>query len=181
MATNEELVQQDLQKCNITMWEPDDLSEVQLSACRLGCLSEELTALQQRLTDAANALDEIENIATADDGYPDVRFEITTTANNKIVWDMAPTLSGLIAFSINPNSKFFKSFLVPNVSTLLVPTTEDDGSGGTVDRPSDVVQRERETVLRTRPKDTVETTITAVQQLKSIVDNKKAQLEATAS
>jgi len=177
MATNYEQIQNDLALCNITMWEPDPLSTIQLSDCRLGCMEGEIANVITKVTAAANALADIEDIATQDSGVDDVKFSIKTE-NGKFAWSMIPTISGVISFVYNPNSEFFKKYIVPNVSELLVPVVEDDGQGGTQPRTARDIEHDRLLVLKTKPIDMIETTITALNAFKGIVTAKKNQLEA---
>ena len=176
-TTNSQQIQNDLAKCNITMWEPDSIVTVQLSDCRLGCMEQEISSIIDKVTAAANALTDIENISTQDNGIDDVQFTINTQSG-KFVWSMIPTINGIISFTYNPDSEFFKKYIVPNVSELLVPTTESDGQGGTVSRSSRDIERDRLLILKTKPVDMVETTITALKAFKNVVSAKKAQLEA---
>ncbi len=178
MATNYEKIQEDLALCNITMWEPDSLSTVQLSICRLQCMEGELDTVITKVTAAANALSDIEDIATQDSGIDDVKFEITSI-NSKYAWNMTPTVSGIISFGYNPLSEFYKDYIVPNVSTLLVPIEEDDGEGGTRARTDKSIEFDRLNVLKTRPVDAVETTVAALAVFKAVVTAKRTQLEAT--
>lgn len=180
MATNYEQIQLDLEKCNITVWEPDPLSTVQLSICRLRCMEGEIDNVIAKVTAAANALSDIENIATLDSGIDDIKFVITTV-NSKYAWNMTPTVSGIINFDYNPNSEFFNEYIVPNVSTLLVPIEEDDGAGGTQARTDQAIEYDRLNVLKTSPVDMVETTITALSAFKDVLTAKRTQLEATYS
>jgi len=178
MATNYEQIQQDLAECNITVWEPDPLSEVQLSICRLQCMEGEIDNVITKVTAAADALSDIEDIATQDSGIDDVKFVITSV-NSKYAWNMTPTVSGIINFDYNPGSEFFKDYIVPNVSTLLVPIVEDDGAGGTQARTDQAIEYDRLNVLKTRPVDMVETTVTALSAFKAVLTAKRTQLEAT--
>jgi hypothetical protein len=178
MATNYEKIQEDLALCNVTMWEPDSLTTVQLSLCRLTCMEGEIDNIIAKVTAASAALSDIEDIATSDSGIDDVRFDIATV-NSKYAWNMTPTVSGLIDFTYNPNSEFYKEYIVPNVATLLVPIEEDDGEGGTRPRSAKAILSDRLNILKTRPIDTIETTIVALNSFKTIVTNKRAQLEAT--
>ena len=177
MATNYEKIQEDLAACNITMWEPDSLSTVQLSICRLQCMEGEIDNVVTKVTAAADALSDIEDIATQDSGIDDVKFEIASI-NSKFAWNMTPTVSGVINFDYNPSSEFFKDYIVPNVSTLLVPIEEDLGEG-LVARTDQAIEYDRLNVLKTRPVDMVETTVTALAAFKAILTAKRTQLEAT--
>jgi prefoldin subunit 5 len=177
MATNYEQIQANLAKCNITLWEPDDLRSIQLSPCRMQCLENELAIVSAKITEAADAIQDIENVATQSGGADDVTFVNATLSDQNIVWDMSPTASGAIRFSVNQQSRFFTDYLIPNVSTLLVPITEDDGSGGTVDRNSEAIRTDRIAALQ-KPENVIETTITALAAFISVVQAKRTQLEA---
>jgi len=178
MATNYEQIQADLEKCNVTLWEPDPLADVQLSICRLTCMENEIDNIVSKVTEAANALSDIEDIATADSGIADVRFSVNSVAG-KYAWNMTPTISGIISFDYNPKSEFYTQYIIPNVSTLVVPIEEDDGTGTMVARDPKIIERERIDKLKYSPTHTVETTITALAQFKTIVTSKRTQLEAT--
>lgn len=178
MATNYEQIQADLAACNITIWEPDALSTVQLSICRLGCMIAEIANLAARVTAAADALTDIETIATLDSGVDDVKFSLSSGAQGA-VWSMIPTISGSIEFSVNTNSDFYKTFLIPAVSALLVPLTTDDGAGGQIDKTEVALLAERTAALRNNPVNVVETTIPALTAFSNILTAKKTQLEAT--
>jgi hypothetical protein len=178
MATNYEKIQEDLASCNVTLWEPDPLADVQLSICRLTCMEAELDNVITKVTAAANALADIEDIATADSGIDDVRFSINSV-KGKYAWNMTPTVSGIISFDYNPSSEFYKLYIIPSVSTLLVPVEEDDGAGGTQARDAKAIEYDRINKLKGSPTDTVETTITALNTFKTIVTEKRTQLEAT--
>jgi len=178
MATNYEQIQADLALCNITMWEPDSLATVQLSVCRLTCMEGEIDSVVTKVTAAANALTDIEDVATTDSGISDVKFLINSV-RGAFAWAMTPTISGVIDFSYNPNSEFYNDYIIPNVSTLLVPIEEDDGQGGTQARTDAAILRDRQNKLQASPADVVETTVTALNAFKAIVSAKRAQLEAT--
>jgi hypothetical protein len=179
MATNYEKIQEDLAACNITIWEPTPFEEVQLNLCRLTCMESEIDSIVTKVTAAANALQDIEDVATADSGIDDLKFEIIKNTSSKYAWDMSPTASGMIMFTLNTSSKFYNDYIIPAVSELLVPTTESDGAGGTQPRDEAIILRERKLILETRPVDVVETTLTALTSLKSVATAKKTQLEAT--
>jgi hypothetical protein len=179
MATNYEKIQEDLALCNLTMWEPTPFEEVQLNLCRLSCMESEIDGIVTKVTDASNALRDIEDVATADSGIDDLKFEIAKTTSAKYAWSMSPTASGTIVFSLNTGSAFYNEYIIPAVSELLVPTTESDGAGGTQPRDENVVLRERKLILETRPMDVVETTLTALTSLKAVATAKREQLEAT--
>ncbi len=178
MATNYEKIQEDLASCNVTLWEPDPLADVQLSICRLSCMEAEIDNIVAKVTATANALADIEDIATEDSGIDDVRFSISAV-QGKYAWNMTPTVSGIISFDYNPNSEFYKLYIVPSVSILLVPIEEDDGQGGTQARDAKTIEYDRINKLKSSPTDTVETTITALNTFKTIVTAKRTQLEAT--
>jgi len=178
MATNYEQIQADLAASNYTLWEPLDISEVQLNLCRIKCLEEELGLIATELVVVGDALNDIENIATSDTDT-DVTFKISDITNQPYAWDLNPTTSGMIMFNINTYSPFFKNYLIPNVSELVVPTTTVDADGNTVDRPEGDVHNDRLNALRTRPIVVVETSIAAVNAYKDIVSAKRAKLEET--
>ena len=177
MATNYEQIQSDLLKCNITMWEPDPLASVQLSTCRLGCMISEVDSMLSKVTDAANALVDIETISTSKSGLPDLKFVISSVSTS-FAWSMIPNTKGIIEFDYNDSSKFFNKYILPNVSTLLVPIQEDDGTGTMVARDPRAIESDRMDILTTKPMDVVETTITALTSFKKLLSDKKTQLEA---
>ena len=177
MATNYEKIQEDLAKCNVTLWEPEPLKSVQLSPCRLACLESELENIILKLSAAADALSDIEQVATDSSDEADVHFNMKITSSGP-VWSMIPTADGVISFELNDRSLFFKDHIIPSVSTLLVPLTEPDTSGNEVPLSDKVIYQKRLQILRTKPVDVVETTITALNAFKTVVTAKKTKLNA---
>ncbi len=180
MATNSEQIQTDLLLCNVTMWNPSDIEDVQLN---IGALTQAEATVDSKIaavTAAADALVDIEDMATLDSGIDDVQFNKEPSNNSPYAWSMIPRDNGTLSFFANVSSAFYKEYIVPYVDIADVPLQHDLGEG-LVDKSEAVLQRERETFLSGSPTAVIDTTIVGLGALKAIFAAKKANLEATYS
>ncbi len=178
MATNSEQIQTDLLLCNITMWNPSDIENVQLN---IGALTQAEATVDLKIaaiTAAANALLDIEDIATEDSGIDDIQFIREPSNNSPYAWSMIPRDNGILSFFVNVSSQFYRDYIVPFVDVADVPLQHDLGEG-LVDKSDDLLKRERENFLYTNYSAVVDTTIVGLTELKAILAAKKANLEAT--
>ncbi len=178
MATNSEQIQTDLLLCNVTMWDPADIEDVQLN---IGALTQAEATVDLKITavtNAANALLDIEDIATGDTGIDDVQFIKEPANNSPYAWSMIPRDNGTLSFFANVNSSFYKEYIVPAVDVADVPLQHDLGEG-LVDKSEDLLKRERETFLRDNTSAVIDATIVGLNVLKGILATKKTNLEAT--
>lgn len=176
MATNAEQIQLDLAKCNITLWEPELMSSVQLSACKLQCIENEVDPLIATITAAIDALADIEDVATGDTGMNDVVF-MPSTPPSVATWSMTAHTNGTIYFGVNTNSSFYVNYIIPGVSESTVPVQEDLGEG-LVDRSASDILRDRQAALLSQG-EVLEATINALTTYKAMVTAKKDSLAAT--
>ena len=178
MATNAEQIQIDLLLCNVTMWNPDDIENVQLS---IGALTQAEATVDLKITsitDAANALLDIEDSATLDSGIDDVQFIKEPSNSSPYAWSMIPRDNGTLSFFANTISAFYKDYIVPSVDVADVPIQHDLGEG-LVDKSDDVLRREREAFLSASQSAVIDATIVGLGTLKALIAAKKANLEAT--
>ncbi len=178
MATNAEQIQADLLLCNVTMWNPDDIENVQLN---IGALTQAETTVDLKITaitGAADALLDIEDIATLDSGIDDVQFIREPTNSSPYAWSMIPRDNGTLSFFMNTSSTFYKDYIVPSVDVSDVPLQHDLGEG-MVDKSADQLRVERESFLRTNYPGIIDATVVGLGTLKAILAAKKANLEAT--
>ncbi len=178
MATNAEQIQTDLLLCNVTMWNPSDIEDVQLSISALTEAETNVDTKVAAVTAAANALLDIEDIATLDSGIDDVQFIKEPSNNSPYSWSLIPRDNGTLSFFANVSSAFYKTYIVPYVDIADVPLQHDLGEG-LVDKSDAVLQRERETFLSGSPSAVIDTTIVGLGALKTILNDKKVNLEAT--
>ena len=177
MATNAEQIQTDLLLCNVTMWNPEDIEDVQLN---IGALIQAELAVDIKIasiTAAADALLDIEDIATGDTGISDVQFIREPSNNSPYAWSMIPRDNGTLSFFVNTTSSFYKNYIVPSVDVLDVPLQHDLGEG-LVDKSEDLLRREREQFLSTNYTATIDVTIVGLGVLKTLLNTKKVNLEA---
>ncbi len=178
MATNSEQIQTDLLLCNVTMWNPSDIESVQLSISALTEAEAGVDTKIAAVTAAANALLDIEDIATLDSGIDDVQFIKEPANNSPYAWSMIPRDNGTLSFFANISSTFYKEYIVPSVDVSDVPLQHDLGEG-LVDKSDDLLKRERETFLAASQSAVIDATIVGLTTLKGILSAKKANLEAT--
>ena len=178
MATNAEQIQTDLLLCNVTMWNPDKVEDVQLSISALTEAELKVDTKITSITASANALLDIEDIATGDTGIDDVQFIREALNNSPYAWSMIPRDNGTLSFFLNVTSDFYKTYVVPSVDVADVPLQHDIGAG-LVDKPDDLLQREREQFLAYNYSAIVDVTIVGLGVLKALLNAKKVNLEAT--
>ena len=178
MATNAEQIQADLLLCNVTMWNPDEIENVQLSISALTEAEAKVDTKITSVTAAANALLDIEDIATGDTGIDDVQFIREPSNNSPYAWSMIPRDNGTLSFFLNVTSSFYKTYIVPSVDVADVPLQHDLGEG-LVDKSADLLQREREQFLATNYSAIIDVTIVGLGVLKALLNAKKVNLEAT--
>ena len=178
MATNAEQIQEDLILCNVTMWEPTPLTEIQFNIGALVQMEAVLDTKISNVTSASSALADIEDVATGDSGIDDVVFTLEPQNSSNYSWSMIPNDNGGLSFFLNSSREFYNDYIVPAVPVLDVPLQEDLGEG-LVDKSTDKLTRERLAFLRATPLNIVETTIAALGDLKAIVVAKRINLEAT--
>jgi len=174
MATNYEKIQEDLATCNVTLWEPPRMADLQLNLCRLKCAEQEITAKATSLEAVKEALVDIESISTSDSEIEDVTFSVTKSDGVAYVWAMIPKASGDISFSLNTKSEFFDKFILPAVSVDIVSLT---GEGGLA-KTDHQLRKDRLQALENSPVNVIDTTISAVAKLLSIITAKRETLEA---
>lgn len=178
MATNAEQIQTDLLLCNVTMWNPDDIEDIQLNIAALIQAEANVDLKIAAITAAANALLDIEDIATGDTGIDDVQFIREPSNNSPYAWSMIPRDNGTLSFFVNVTSAFYKTYIVPSVDVADVPLQHDLGEG-LVDKSDDLLQREREQFLATNYSAVIDVTIVGLGTLKTLLNTKKVNLEAT--
>ena len=178
MATNAEQIQTDLLLCNVTMWNPEDIEDVQLNIGALTQAELNVDVKIASITAAANALLDIEDIATLDSGINDVQFIREPSNNSPYAWSMIPRDNGTLSFFINVASIFYKTYIVPYVDVADVPLQHDLGEG-LVDKTEDLLKREREAFLNENLSSIVDVTIVGLGALKTILNDKRVNLEAT--
>jgi len=154
---------------------PENISIVQLSACRLQCIENEIDPVIAKITEALTAIADIEDVATGDTGINDVVF-ITSTPPTSATWSMTSHTNGTIYFGVNTGSKFYVDHVIPGVSTATVPVQEDLGQG-LVDRSEADILRDRQSVLQSQT-EVLEATINGLNNYKALVTLKKDNLAA---
>ena len=177
MATNAEQIQTDLLLCNVTMWNPEDIEDVQLN---IGAITQAEASADIKIaaiTAAANALLDIEDIATLDSGISDVQYIREPSNNSPYAWSMIPRDNGTLSFFLNVSSDFYKMYVVPYVDVADVPLQHDLGEG-LVDKPDDLLQREREYFLLADYSAIIDVTIVGLTAFKSLLTAKRVNLEA---
>ena len=177
MATNAEQIQTDLLLCNVTMWDPADIEDVQLN---IGAITQAEASADIKIasiTAAANALLDIEDIATADSGIDDIQFIKEPSNNSPYSWSMIPRDNGTLSFFLNVSSAFYKMYVVPYVDVADVPLQHDLGAG-LVDKTDDLLQREREAFLVANFSAIIDVTIVGLTAFKAILTAKRTNLEA---
>jgi len=175
MATNAEQIQTNLAKCNVSLWEPDALSKVQLSACKLQCIENEIDPIVAKITEALAALSDIEDVATGDTGFNDVVF-VESTPPTETVWSMTSHTNGSIYFGVNASSEFYAGYVIPGVSTTTVPVEADVGNG-LEPRSADDIYQDRVAALQSQT-EVMEATINGLANYKALIILKKDSLAA---
>lgn len=178
MATNAEQIQSDLLLCNVTMWEPSPVEEVQLNISALTIAEANMDTKITAVTNCANALLDIEDIATGDSGIDDVQFVKEPSNNSPYAWSLIPRDNGSLSYFANVTNSFYRDYIVPAVDIADVPLQHDLGEG-LVDKSEATLSRERNAFLSTTPLNVIDTTIVALGNMKAILTAKRVNLEAT--
>jgi len=123
MATTSEKIQAELQKCNYTLWEPNNIYDVQLNLCYLQCLSGTVQQLSSSVTEIATAITTIEDLITTNTDAPDVTISLKKNIQGGYVFNCSPDLTSKLHISYNPNSVFFKDYALPALAQQIATDT----------------------------------------------------------